>query len=303
LTGTGSALTDIGAKQGAWYELVRRARLSREQKLVALTFGSYAQADGAGIHCGIAALAVDCGIGYSTARRYVKWLRDVGLVELVRPGNQRRGLSDEYRLVFHPDLLKHLGDLLPTPDEHRTAKRKLRDDNRAGSASRSRRAAQNLRSPKSSAEPVVPPEPSALTPERAQKPAICAQIGGDLRSPMSERPPLLSTYPKEHTSPLPDGEDLRTEVAVDRPPDSQDPDFIEPQPPTLRLVEGDSVASTPADTSTPGLWPAAVPDPPRSDRLEGLGFCVPCYRAGKRVVVAADPDHGSVCRYHLRDTG
>ncbi|GGN99861.1 hypothetical protein GCM10010112_94010 [Actinoplanes lobatus] len=210
---TQSALTppDIGVTVGAWNALVRRARLGRERKGVALTFSSYADADGTGIHCGVARLAVDCEIGYSTARRYLAWMRVVGLIELVRHGNFRRGLSDEYRLVLGTQLLEHID--LPDPAAYDRMRDEIRNRNRAGSSDRTIRA-KHLRSPEQSAEPEPQPEPSAPTQVSADT--------GHLRSPgtpsaltQDEPPPSLTTYPKELTSPDTGG-NLGTDAAGPR---------------------------------------------------------------------------------------
>jgi DNA-binding transcriptional ArsR family regulator len=99
---------EIGATVGAWNALVRRARIGRDRKAAALVVSSYARANGTQIHCGVARLAVDLECSHRTARRYLAWLRDVGLVELVREGNRRRGHSDEYRLILRPDVLSNL---------------------------------------------------------------------------------------------------------------------------------------------------------------------------------------------------
>lgn len=105
---------DIGAKAGHWTELIRRARLGREFKAAAFVFASYANADGTGIYCGVARFAVDCECSYRTAQRHLDKLRKTGLVELVKRGNSRRGLSDQYRLTFGPDVLDHITVLTPT---------------------------------------------------------------------------------------------------------------------------------------------------------------------------------------------
>jgi len=83
--------------QGAWFALVRRARLPRDLKAAALVVGSYANADGSEVFCGIARLAVDLDCSYSTAQRLLRRLRELE-IEVVRKG-RKRGMSDEYRLV------------------------------------------------------------------------------------------------------------------------------------------------------------------------------------------------------------
>lgn len=119
---------ELGASVGAWNALVRRARMADRQKLAALVMSSYANADGTGIRCGVARLAVDLGTSYRTAQRYLAWLRQVGLVELVVPGNRRRRKSDIYRLIIGPDVLEHVEVLDPAAyDDVRDGVREARD--------------------------------------------------------------------------------------------------------------------------------------------------------------------------------
>ncbi|GIH51641.1 hypothetical protein SAMN05421833_12953 [Microbispora rosea] len=132
-------LDEYGIPQGEWMGLVRRARIGRERKLAMLTVGSYANADGTGIYCGVARLAVDCEVSYRTAGRYFAWARNVGLVALVRHGNRRRGKADEYRLTASPELLHHLD--IPDPDVYRKLVGDVAAANRADSNKRQRQLA------------------------------------------------------------------------------------------------------------------------------------------------------------------
>lgn len=128
---------DLGARTGTWTELVRRARMSREQKLAALVLASYANADGTKIHCSAARLAVDAEIGYATARRYIARLRTIGLLELVARGNRRRGRADEYRLIIDPHVTEHLE--IPDPDQYKARVGAIKATERSRAASRYRR--------------------------------------------------------------------------------------------------------------------------------------------------------------------
>lgn len=265
---------DIGVMVGAWNALVRRARIGREKKAVALAVSSYANADGTGIHCGVARLAVDCEIGYSTARRYLAWMRQVGLIELVRHGNQRKGLSDEYRLTIGPDILEHIQ--VPSPNEYDALRDELRNANRAGQKSR---RIPNQRSPRESADEDQA-EPSAL--------AIVSADEADQRSPgessaltQDEPPPSLYTSPEELTSPITVA-DVRTEAAGTRARG-------------LQIIEGNPDAVTgPSNARTLSV----VPDSPPPTK-DGHGFCLACYAKGE-FTVAADRENGSSCAYHLR---
>jgi DNA-binding transcriptional ArsR family regulator len=128
---------DIGATVGHWNELVRRARLGGELKKAALVFSSYANADGTRVFCGVARLAVDCECSHRTAQRHLDKLRKVGLVELVRRGNRRRGLADEYRLILGSSLLDHVE--IPSPAEYERLIDDVRQANKAKSERNYRR--------------------------------------------------------------------------------------------------------------------------------------------------------------------
>lgn len=155
---TGSAPPDIGTTLGAWAELIRRARIGRERKLACLVFASYGDADGRDIYCGVARLSVDCEIGYSTARRYLAWIRRAGLAEVVKRGSKRKRKADEYRLTFGPDILEHLD--VPDPDVYRAMIDAVAETNRVATVKRQARRAASvngdgtvLRSPEADAEP------------------------------------------------------------------------------------------------------------------------------------------------------
>lgn len=107
---------EFGVTLGEWTSVVRRARIGQERKLAALILASYADPDGTNVRCGAARLALDLERSYATARRHLKWLRETGLIAIVRAGNARRGWVDEYRLILAQDLLDRLE--LPTPSEY-----------------------------------------------------------------------------------------------------------------------------------------------------------------------------------------
>lgn len=150
--------SDLGAQPWKWYALVRRARIGRERKHAALTVGSYADKNGRGIKCGVARLAADCEVGYSTARRYLAWLREVGWIELVRAGNHKKGLADEYRLTLDPAKYAHLD--IPEGDEYRKIVDEVNGSNQSGQKGRRMRV---QRSPKASANATDHDDGSALT--------------------------------------------------------------------------------------------------------------------------------------------
>lgn len=129
-----SALTkpEPGVTLAAWYKFVRRARLGRERFGVAMALASYADNDGTDLRCGVAGLAVDCEMGYSTARRYIAWFREHQFIELVHHGNPRKGLVDVYRLILGPRAKQ----MEVTKEEYDALKEELREANRAGQKAR-----------------------------------------------------------------------------------------------------------------------------------------------------------------------
>jgi DNA-binding transcriptional ArsR family regulator len=223
-----STAHELGAAVGAWNSLVRRARIGSKYKLAALIVSSYADPDGTGIHCGIARLATDLDASYSTARRYLAWLRQVGLIELVREGNHRRKRSDEYRLILGPNVMEHVEVLDPT--RYKELSDGLREANRDGS--RRRTQATDLRSSRVSADKadIEGGNRGHLRSSKVSADnAICAQNEADLRSSLCERPPPLITSPKRSTSPTTDEKDLRTDLALVEPPEPEP----EPEEPSV----------------------------------------------------------------------
>lgn len=242
---TADEITDYGAKPNAWNALVRRARIGMKRKVAALVVGSYASPNGRDIKCGVARLAVDLEVGYSTARRYLAWLREVGLIELVKAGNHRRGRADEYRLIIGPDTEKHLAAI--PPDDYRELIEDVSEANFGGEKSR------RLRSPIASADPIEAGGESALS--------VVSADSRDLRSfspssalSQSERPPTNIT------------DQERAPTTGGAPP----PDPRRRPPPPASATEqrkSPSVAPTPAQDqqrkSLPHANARGAPDPPR----------------------------------------
>lgn len=273
-----SALTGtVGVPLGSWTSTIRRARISRERKLVALMVSSYANTDGTSVRCGVARLATDCQIGYSTARRHLAWLRQVGLVQLVKAGNRRAGRADEYRLTISAHTEEHVH--VPTLDEYSALIEGVNDANRA--AQKGRRLT-HQRSPEPSAEPTDPVEFSALTMTSAEPvyqrspatPLALTQVsphlsvitshpksdlptGGapppDPRRPQVPPTSALGTVERNSLSepdqpPQDVGGDSRPRARADQPATSE-----------LRLIAEPAPSS--ALTPTPdGIWPTALPD-------------------------------------------
>ncbi|MDR7278917.1 hypothetical protein [Catenuloplanes atrovinosus] len=303
---------DIGVSVGAWNSLVRRARIGRERKAAALVVSSYADSDGTHIHCGVARLAVDLEIGYSTARRYLAWLRDVGLIQLVRAGT-RTGRSDEYRLTLGPDVLEHMEVL--TPSEYDAARDAIRDANRSGQKARRERVQRSVResaettdersptasadeaderSVKASADEVAHESPQRSPSESAEN-LDQRSFGTQSALTQDEPPPSIHTSPKEHTSPKTSVADLDLELASPAREEDEDPaDSAEVAWPPLRAIPGERQN---AGSVERGIFPVAVPDPEprRAPSTAGLGFCLDCYAAGQVVLAIAD----DACRTHL----
>lgn len=224
------AAHELGATVGAWNSLVRRARMTDRQKLAALVVSSYADPDGTGIHCGVTRLAVDLGASYRTAQRYLSWLREIGLIELVREGNRRKRLADEYRLILGPDVLEHLEVL--DPDRYDGARTELREArslrrDQASSKVTSNRPDQaspknGVQSPESGASE-APAEKDQASPRVSYKDRD--QASNSTRSGVTQDvpPPTNYTSPKRSTSPA-DDEDPRTAVTGPREERTSKPD-------------------------------------------------------------------------------
>src|ERR1051326_2391165 len=88
-----------------WTDIVRRARLGRTVKSVALMLATYADADGTRVFPGVARVAVDCELSYNVVKASLGDLRTAGLIALVRRAG-RAGQADEYRLTIAEDLLE-----------------------------------------------------------------------------------------------------------------------------------------------------------------------------------------------------
>lgn len=95
-----------------WTDVVRRARLGRTVKAVAMVLATYADADGTRVFPGVARLSYECELGYNVTQNALAKLREVQLIELVNRST-RRGTADEYRLILGEELLERVE--VPTP--------------------------------------------------------------------------------------------------------------------------------------------------------------------------------------------
>lgn len=110
-----------------WTDVVRRARLGRTVKAVAMVLATYADANGQRVFPGVARLAWECEINYNTAQQALAKLREVELIELVRKSGTKgakRREADEYRLILGEGLLEHVE--VPTPAQAEVAMNKIR---------------------------------------------------------------------------------------------------------------------------------------------------------------------------------
>ncbi|PRX07381.1 hypothetical protein CLV67_14256 [Actinoplanes italicus] len=89
-------------------------------KAVAYRIAFYADGNGTRVRPGVARLALDVETDYSTARRVVALLRQVGLLGLVRAGGRGRGV-DEFRLTLPVDLLERDDLTVWSPTDQRAA--------------------------------------------------------------------------------------------------------------------------------------------------------------------------------------
>lgn len=203
---------------GQWNALIRRARIGRDYKVAALTMSSYANAEGEEIRLSVARYAVDLEVSYSTARRYLRWLQKVGLLEMTRAGNRRKQTASEYRLILGPDVLEDLDVLTPT--RHKELADEMREAERDGSRGRAARAkASDQRSPGMSVDSgteTVEPDGDYRSSGRALMEPINAQMPLDQRSPWMTHTPFRTHLSEEVRPSRADDEDLRTDVTGPR---------------------------------------------------------------------------------------
>ncbi|QLQ37973.1 helix-turn-helix domain-containing protein [Micromonospora robiginosa] len=288
-----------------WLDLIRRARLGRTTKLVAVMLALYANEDGSKVFPGIARLSVVCELGYNTVKASLADLREAGWIERVGHGTLG-GRADEYRLTVTD------GAPVPTPSDIerqieriRSAKRGVRPSRQAArptddtTVRPTALAAQPVdnsdvqptaQAARPTTEPAVRPTPQAARDDTTEDRAAHSTGRTDDRAARSTdtvRPTARAAtnhVPKPLTPPDQPTADLRTAVTHSREGEAaNEPDSDEGgstgDARLLRLVAG-----------TPDLTVGT---------LRGVGFCIPCHAAGK-TVLAADPVNGGECLFHLR---
>lgn len=90
----------------AWERVVKRCKMPRSTKLVALTLATFANRDGSNVRPGEKQLAADLdGMSERQVRRHMARLRDeYRLIERLSRGGSRSNYPDVYRLVSPDDL-------------------------------------------------------------------------------------------------------------------------------------------------------------------------------------------------------
>jgi len=121
---------DYGVATFGWINIVRRSRLDKTTKLVALIYASYADPDGTNVRPGIARVAYDGSMSYNTVQKHTAILRNAGLLGVVRRGSGRRingrtiTPATRYQLILHPDVMERID--VPTPAAADLAIEKIR---------------------------------------------------------------------------------------------------------------------------------------------------------------------------------
>lgn len=158
---------DTGVDVYAWTSVIARSTLPANIKLIAFTVTTFANGNGSRVFPGISRLVVRSGFSRSTVSRALKYLKDLGLIELVRAGNRRRGRADEYRLIFAPDLMDRL-DLRSLEDEAAEVEAE-NERHRTASSSRQSKHRSTVSIMTVEQVPPEPPEPVDNSPEPAEK--------------------------------------------------------------------------------------------------------------------------------------
>jgi hypothetical protein len=197
-----------------WVEILARIRFGKVTiagktyrgaivKAIAGRLACYADHDGTRVRPGIVRLAIDEEVTYRTARDIVAYLRQIGLLHLVRAGGRLR--ADEFRLSLPVDLLERDDLEVWSPTRQRREIELAQDAHRGG---RKPPGGGGVHAPTDSAipdgvhapedsliadepAPVHAPTDSAISPEPASiaesvgtaKNAIAESVGTPLLSP------------------------------------------------------------------------------------------------------------------------
>lgn len=195
-----------------WLDLIRRARLGRTTKLVAVMLALYANEDGSRAFPGIARLAVVCELGYNTVKDHLALLRKEGWIERVaRTG--ARGRADEYRLTVRD------GADVPTPARIDAAIERLRSGKGWGGRTQPRPGARaevadhkEAPRPGSQAEVEADPAGTSARPTGHGDPTSARLTGTPRPAPRAP----TNHVPRPTTTPDHPQPDLRTAVTATR---------------------------------------------------------------------------------------
>lgn len=98
-----------------WERIVRRCQIPGPTKLVAFVLAQYANQKGQNIRPGTEVVSAVCGMSLRVAKRHMKTLRDIGLIEKMSHGGGPTGKAATYRLTTPDDLMERVA--LLDPDE------------------------------------------------------------------------------------------------------------------------------------------------------------------------------------------
>lgn len=253
-----------------WTDVVRRARLGRTLKSVALAASTYADFQtGRRVRPGLARLAYDAELHYSTVKAAMSELRRIGLLLLVQKATSRGG-TDDYRLIIGPDLLDHVD--VPTPAAAGVEIERIRAVRRKP-ARPVRTAVQtgDARPPAPAVDDGARPGPPAV---QTTEPAECTAG----RTDHAEGCTAGRTVPARPAAPAPNSQRPTTT------PNSHPPIAVDGDPQTAR----DPAVDEP-DSTGEGEQPTGPTEPPLPDRCEhgfparrrpdGSSSCALCRRA------------------------
>lgn len=202
-----------------WTDVVRRARLGKTTKYIAVMMATYADyADGTRVFPGLERLAWAAEVDYKTAKKGVAELIAAGLIEVVgHSGTRERGT--EYRLILGEDVLEKL--VIPTP-----AQASMEIERRSIGRRRSTRTAHGTARPNGQGQPTGRPVPDQSAPEGRPTPRTAVREGQPTPRPQDSPPrSAIPTHYLDTTTTSHSDEELRTAVTHTRatgPP--QDPD-------------------------------------------------------------------------------
>jgi hypothetical protein len=267
-----------------WLDLIRRARLGRTTKAVAVMLATYANEDGTRVFPGVARLAVVCELGYNTVKASLSALRAGGwLQQMSRAGE--RGRATEYRLTVRD------GEDVPTPAQIELEVERLRAAHPRGNGGRrpaERADVRHSRQPAGRADAETRRPVSRADVTEARRPTARPDEGG--RRPVSRThvgPPHGPPHDHGHeqlTPPAISGELVTDNGTSAREGLADDPDstMVEGRP-QLRLVTDPPLALPPPRPPRP-----AHPFRRRDPAAEAIAEAT-ARREARRQALAAQP--------------